>query len=116
MFPSLDELTQNFRYVPDRKDKWTLLGGNQWEGDCEDFALTALWLVAGKSWLRLWYLVITFQAMLWLAWTPAGLHMMLWVRGKGWIDNWYPTWSSKTRHKRIAPYLAPMLAFVLLIK
>lgn len=112
----LDELRQKFRYVGDKKDKWTILCGENWGGDCDDFALTALWLISGKSWLRFWWMIITFQAMFWQASTPGGPHIMLWVKEKGWIDNWYRKWSSGPRHKRVFPYIAPFLAIVLLVK
>lgn len=116
MNDSLDELRARFAYKLDKKDTWTLLGGENWQGDCEDFSLTALYLTAGKSWLRLWWMVITFQAMFWRADTANGPHMMLWVKGKGWIDNWYPTWSNQARHKKRYPLVAPLLAMTLLLK
>lgn len=110
----MKELCDRFVYQSDRKDRWTILGDGNWHGDCEDFALTALWLLSGKSWLRLWWLVLTCQAVIWHASTAGGPHVMLWVRGKGWIDNWYPVWSSYARHQRVFPYLAPILAIKLL--
>ena len=116
MLDSLHELRARFVYKTDQKDRWTLLQGNDWCGDCEDFALTALWLLAGGSWLRLWWWVLTCQAMLWKADTPNGPHVMLWVKGMGWIDNWYPTWNQTPQHRRVWPYVAPALAITLLLK
>ncbi len=110
-------MIDRFIYKSDRVDRWTILSDDRgWEGDCDDFALTVLWQVAGKSWLRLWWLVLTCQAMIWRADTAAGPHVMLWVKGRGWIDNWYPEWGPKPRHRRRWPYIAPLLAIVLLLK
>lgn len=116
----ITDLIERFSYTADKRDRWTLLDAPSGPlyGDCEDYSLTALWLCAGKSWLRLWWLVITFQAMFWLTRTPrtGELHMMLWVRGRGWTDNIYPEWSTTPHHPRLFPYVAPLLLFVLLIK
>lgn len=113
---SINQLQEKFVYTADRKDMWNLLGTGHWNGDCEDFALTALWLTADKSWLRVWWWVITMQAMLWKAKTAKGPHVMLWVRGKGWIDNWYPEWGPQAQHKKVFPYIAPLLAITLFLK
>jgi hypothetical protein len=115
----ITDLIARFSYTADKRDRWTLLDAptGPLRGDCEDYSLTALWICAGRSWLRLWWLVATFQAMIWLTRTASGqMHVMLWVRGRGWTDNIYPQWSSKCRHPKIAPYLAPLLAVVLLAK
>lgn len=110
-----------FHYRSDRRDTWRLLRepgpDGLFLGDCEDFALTVLWLMAGRSWLRLWWLVISFQAMIWNVRTAGGeAHAALWLRGHGWIDNIYPWWGECLPHRKRFPYLAPLLAAVLLVK
>jgi len=112
----LRELLMRFKYKADKRDKWTLLDGENFSGDCEDFSLTVLWLMAGRSWVRVWWLVLTFQAMIWHTRVSSGGHAMLWMRGHGWIDNIYPQWSEKPRHRRVFPYLAPIMAVSMLIK
>jgi predicted transglutaminase-like cysteine proteinase len=113
----LRELRARFKYKADARDKWSLLDGENFAGDCEDFSLTALWLLAGRSWPRLWWMVLTFQAVFWHArLSNGGGHVMLWVRGHGWIDNIYPTWSPVPRIQRLFPIIAPGLALSLILK
>lgn len=116
---TLQDLRNRFRYKADRGDRWNLLDAptGPLEGDCEDFALTTLWLVAGKSWGRLWWLVLTCQAMIWQAQlVPGEGHRMLWVRQYGWIDNNQQQWSPKPPASRRWPIFAPLLALTLLLK
>ena len=116
----LTDLHTRYVYVRDLNDRWTLLDKptGPLMGDCEDWAYTVLWLCAGKSWGRFWWLVCTFQAVLW--WTKfhgtGGPHVMLWVRGKGWTDSYYREWSATPKHPKKRPYVAPWLALVLLFK
>ena len=115
----IEDLSRRFQYTSDRADKWTVLDAQSGplRGDCEDFSLTALWLLAGRSWPRLWWMVLTFQAVFWHArLSNGGGHVMLWVRGYGWIDNIYPTWSPVPRIRRLFPIIAPMLALKLTMK
>lgn len=111
MTKDLGDLCARFRWTADRVDGWRVLDApaGPLRGDCDDFALTALWLVCGGSWLRLWWLVATFQAVFWYSRLPSGGgHMMLWMRGRGWIDNIYPNWSDCARHRRVFPVLLPV--------
>ena len=116
----LADLKSRFVYTRDKRDGWTLLSAptGPLHGDCEDWAYTALWLCAGKSWWRFWWMICTFQAVVW--WTKfhgtGEPHVMLWVPGRGWTDSYYPDWSPAPRHPKKWPYLAPVLALVLLIK
>lgn len=115
---TIDELTRRFVYKADKRDKWTVLNAESGplKGDCDDFALTALWIEAGGSWLRILWMVLTFQACMWFTISPkGGGHYMLWRRGKGWIDNWYPVWG-KRRHPLMVPYVFPLFLIALVIK
>lgn len=119
--PDLPGFVARFRWRADPRDRWTLLrhpsSDGFFHGDCEDFALTALWLAAGRSWLRLWWWVITCRAMIWNLRTEAGeAHAGLWLRGQGWICNIRPWWAERCPHRRRWPYLAPLLAATLLVK
>lgn len=118
MADDLADLRTRFRWTADRVDGWRVLDApaGPLKGDCDDFALTALWLTCGRSWLRLWWLVATFQAAFWFArLNGGGGHMMLWVRGRGWIDNIHPEWSGRARHKRVFPVLLPVILIKLAI-
>ena len=103
-------------------DRWTLLDGigetrGDIHGDCEDFAYTVLWLMAGRSWLKFWWLVVSCQAVLWFVKTQYGEgHAVLWMRGHGWIDCNHREWSATPHYKKVFPYIAPSLALVLAVK
>ena len=115
---NLDDFNSRFVW---RKDGWldtwrVLQGKGALYGDCDDYAMTMLWITAGSSW-RVWWWLLTFQAVPWWVWaTPGGeLHLALWVRGNGWIDNIKPSWKPTCGHRRIAPVLSPIVAFKLLL-
>lgn len=114
------DFVARFRWTADTRDRWAVLSQPDHEGyfrgDCEDFALTTLWLMCGKSWLKLWLSVVMCRAVIWhCRWDGEG-HVALWVRGHGWIDNIHPWWSEHKKHRLSFPYVAPLLALVLLLK
>lgn len=109
------DFIERFRYQADGADRWSLIEDSA-RGDCEDFALTVLWIRAGRSWLRLFWMVLTMRAMLWHTRSGGRGHVMLWVAGRGWIDNVFPSWSHSPRHPRIYPIIAPLLALKILLK
>lgn len=114
----LDDLLTRFRYRSEEADHWTLLASNEGPlyGDCDDLGLSALWRLCGRSWLRVFWNVLTFQMMLWNVRTRAGVpHMALWVRGRGWICNMYPTFGP-SQHSLRVPYILPLFLIGLLIK
>jgi hypothetical protein len=76
-------------------------------GDCDDYAVTVAYLESGSSWMRFWLYVIIRRHVFWYTKTKAGQsHMMLWVWGKGWIDNINPTYGER-KFRRIFP--APVM-------
>ena len=115
---NLTEFNRRFVWRKDgRLDTWRVLKGEgALYGDCDDYAMTALWITAGSS-RRAWWWLVTFQAVPWWVWaeTSGELHLALWVRGKGWIDNIKPEWKPTCGHRRIAPVLSPIVAFKLLL-
>lgn len=98
----LDDLRRRFVYKADgRVDSFRILsaGFGPLEGDCDDFAVTALWIVAGKSMLRFWWLLIRRRAAIWRTFTPRGQrHAVLWCDGLGFIDNIRPQWAAESVH------------------
>lgn len=118
MSDPLDDLRRRFVYRSDLSDKWTILDApiGKLRGDCEDFALTALWLLCGKSKTRMHWWVLTGKAAIWHVISADGdPHAALWVRGKGWIDNMYPHFGPR-RHRKVFPYLWPMFAAAFIVK
>lgn len=110
-------LQERFKYRIDNGTGWQIMDNDTGplRGDCEDFALTALWMLAGKSMARFWWLQASGRACLWYTRDPNGVgHCMLWVKGLGWIDNWYPSFG-KRRHPKVFPYLVPMVAAKLML-
>lgn len=93
-----------FRYRGEARDRWSLLDGpGEVHGDCEDFALTVAWIVAGRSWAGLFWAVLTCRVMFWHTRVDGRGHMMLWVRGAGWIDSNHPGWSAWPKFRRLWP-------------
>jgi hypothetical protein len=114
-----NKIEYRFFYTKDPKiDYWRV---TTYDGpvkdDCDGYALTLLWGLAGRSWWRFWWLLITFQATIWFVKSYNGDgHAVLWYRG-WWADNmeykWYRT--ADMRHTRRFPMPWPSVALKLLI-
>lgn len=118
MTDNLTDLRNRFVWTKDKLEGWRVLSSltGPLKGDCDDFAMTALWIMAGKSWLRVWWLILTCQAAVWYCHSERGNgHAVLWLRGHGWIDNIYPHWATTTRHTRRFPWPAPIVVVKLLL-
>jgi len=89
-------------------------------GDCDDYAVTALYLMCEGSLFKFWFKLLTFQAMFWFTKSPAGGgHLVLWMRGHGYIDNLDRKWVSRdymksTGYKFLFPWLVPFVAMKML--
>lgn len=111
-------LNRRFLYVGDAGfDRWRILNGaGALEGDCEDYAITLIWLAEGLSLWRFWWALITFRYLIWFGRSPRGRgHVMLWVRGRGWTDNNFRrvvAWRDFRRlgYRRYFPFIAPFVA------
>jgi hypothetical protein len=104
-----------FRYKADRHDSWRVLRA-PYEGDCDDYAATVLWITEG-GWWGFWRAVLTFRAVFWLVRDARGtLHVVLKHRKHGFICNQYPAWrDTMAPHKRIIFFAAPAVAWKLLV-
>lgn len=119
MLDEFKDVKSRFVYTRDPSlDRWKIhKTDGQIKGDCEDFALTLLWQLSGRSMWKLWLNVIFMRAMIWhvTAYNGEG-HAVLWYRGF-WADNmerrWYQT--EEMRHTRRFPFIAPLMAVKLLI-
>lgn len=85
----LQTLNRRFTYRRDTGESWRILKGDgPIAGDCEDYALTLVWLCEGRSMLRFWWALFVCRYVLWYCLSPAGNgHVALWIRGRGWTDN-----------------------------
>jgi len=92
-------LNETWKYLYDDdqygSDTWHIIKEPPYEGDCEDYALTLLWLMSGKSMVNFWINVITMQAQLRRVITKKGEgHVVLRI-GNLYADNWtqeFVTW------------------------
>lgn len=117
MTDALSDLLRRFRYTHDARDRWTIMDNptGPLRGDCEDFALTALWLLCGKSRARMHWWVLTGKAAIWHVRSGNDPHAALWVRGRGWIDNQFQHFGPR-RFPKVFPYLWPMFAAAMVFK
>ena len=112
----INDLANTFSYKPDGQlDNWRIMDPDNYVGDCDDYAVTALYLECDKSLLKFWWMLITFQATFWFTKSPAGGgHLVLWVRGEGYIDNWdnrlYRPKSAFSEYKFLFPWPFPFVA------
>lgn len=64
---ALSAVNQGFHYVSDSDqfyfiDVWRIMDPDRLEGDCEDYALTVLWLLAGQNPTRMAWWLLTRRA------------------------------------------------------
>lgn len=99
----ISELKIRFKYESDGKfDSFHIMPvvNGRMRGDCDDFACTALWMVAGRSMWRFWFMLLTGQARIWRCFSIQGNpHAVLWVKGLGYVDNFFMEWREETPHK-----------------
>jgi len=114
----LDDLKKRFKWTAEKVDRWTILDAPNGTllGDCDDYAITAAWIIAGRSRLRMIWNAFTCKAVMWNVRTTSGqVHMALWVRGKGWTCNIYPEFGP-LRHSRRLPFWGPVFLIGLVMK
>jgi predicted transglutaminase-like cysteine proteinase len=116
LIKSIEQLNNVFKYRPEQKDSWTVLTEQNPYGDCDDYAITAMFILAKNSWFRMLVNVLTLQTVMWMVKTQQGeWHMALWVRGKGWICNIYPSFGP-CKHNKKFPYILPLFLVALAVK
>ena len=85
----------DYKYDPKGRDVWFVIKLNEqglYRGDCEDYSLSVLYYVVCQgSWLKFWWLLVTFQAELCGCDTKGGGHVVL-RYGDMYIDNWTKAW------------------------
>jgi hypothetical protein len=90
---ALAPLNKRFLYSEDKPiDTWRVMteDGEIWKGDCDDYAVTALWLLCGASQKDFVKALVSGDAELWYVVTSKGeRHMALCWKGM-WVCNIYP--------------------------
>lgn len=96
------DLAKRFDYTSDKKiDSFRIMSNptGPLKGDCDDFAVTALWIAEGKSMWKFWRAIFCGRAEIWRvkgsSWVS---HAVLYHREYGWIDNQNPMWSFECKH------------------
>ena len=118
------DLNNRFVYQADEGEYWRILKGDgAIRGDCEDYSLTLIWLLEGRSLLRFWLALITFKYLIWHCTSPDGEgHAVMWVRGVGWTDNIQRRVVPNRKELRALGYrlrfpnIAPMVALKFLLR
>jgi predicted transglutaminase-like cysteine proteinase len=96
---TLDALNAHFRYTPDErkrgeKGSWRVLerdADGKLRGDCEDYALTALYALSG-GWFKFWLNLFTFRASIVHCTSPGGSGHAILRYGLKYIDNIQQRW------------------------
>lgn len=96
---NLQKLNQRFRYKYDkdqygRREHWAIMTNESGPlvGDCEDYSLTLLWYLEGKSLKNMFKALFSRKAEMWFCKGERGIgHAVLKYEGK-WIDNNKQRW------------------------
>lgn len=114
----IDDLAVRFEWVHDGKiDSFRILDNPEGplKGDCDDFAVTALWMSEGRSMRRFWIALLTFRAVVWYVKGEGfASHVVLYHRHLGWIDNQNPEWGER-KHTLRFPAPLPWVAAKMLL-
>lgn len=97
-------------------DNWRIMKGlgTIW-GDCEDYALTLIWLLQDQSKVKFWWALLTWKYMVYHCEYNGDGHAVLRRRSDGmWIDNIGRSWNNKLSPKYDVKY--PYTIFGVAIK
>lgn len=90
---ALSEVNKFFLYNKDKKlfigDSWRILNNKKYHGDCDDFALTVLWLMCDKKISKfIWNVLVLHKFRLYYSRTfTKEPHIIGYADGL-WFDNW----------------------------
>lgn len=106
----LEELNSTWAYKYDidqyaKREYWQIMKEHPYVGDCEDYALTLLYLISGKSMWKFWFYLITGKAQIRRVITKNGGGHAVLRFGNMWADNWtkkFVSWEemAKLGHKK----------------
>ena len=106
----LEELNSTWAYKYDidqyaKREYWQIMKDHPYVGDCEDYALTLLYLISGKSMWKFWFYLITGKAQIRRVITKNGGGHAVLRFGNMWVDNWtkkFVSWEemAKLGHKK----------------
>ncbi len=90
-----------------KRDHWKVMKKPPYEGDCEDYALTMLYLISEKSWFRFWFYLFTFKARICFVTTKNGGGHGVLKFHKLYIDNWSKKFVSKQEMEKLGHRFHP---------
>jgi predicted transglutaminase-like cysteine proteinase len=115
--------TYRYRYDNDQygTDTWRIMTEEPYQGDCEDYAVTLLWMMSGKSMVDFWINVITYKAQLVRVITKNGRGHVILRIGDLYIDNWtreFVSWDKMEElgHKKFLWMYDPLFVAFKMIK
>jgi predicted transglutaminase-like cysteine proteinase len=118
---TLEYLAEHFEYTSDGKlDNWRIMPQDNLKGDCDDYALTALYILSDHSIVKFWWNLLTFNAILWYTYTPSGEpHLVLQI-GDLYIDNGRRKLCTVNQfksdgYKFVAPFVMPTPAIKMMM-
>ena len=113
----VEELNSSWAYKYDidqyaQKEHWKIMKEHPHVGDCEDYALTLLYLISGKSMWKFWWYLCTGKAQIRRVITKNGGGHAVLRFGDQWADNWtkkFVPWSEmeKLGHKKYYWFYLP---------
>lgn len=103
---AVERVNSLFEYEYDKvqynaSDYWRVLDVNaeKDQGDCEDYALTVAWLLAGQSRLKFLWMLLTGKFKICYVTVNGGGHAILYHDGM-YVDNWKREWSYKIAYEQ----------------
>jgi len=113
----VEELNSSWAYKYDidqyaQREYWQIMKEHPYVGDCEDYALTLLYLISGKSMWKFWFYLITGKAQIRRVITKNERGHAVLRFGKYWADNWtkkFVKWEEmeKLGHKKYYWFYLP---------
>lgn len=116
-----------FVYTPDKIslfDSWSVMKDHDGKmfGDCDNFALTAIWYACDRSiWKFILYVLILHKYRFWFCMTEDGeKHVVGYAQGK-YFDNFTykaldkESFFSRTKHRRLFVYPSPIILLYMII-
>jgi len=104
-FKAVEKVNSLFEYEYDKNqykiaDYWRILDVSQEkdQGDCEDYALTVAWLLAGQSKLKFLWMLFTRKIKICFISYSGGGHAVLQYEGLL-VDNWKRTWTPRETYE-----------------
>jgi len=82
-------------------DYWRVLDvdAEKDEGDCEDYALTVAWLLAGRSRIKFLWMLLTRKFRICYVTVNGGGHAILHHEGL-YVDNWKRKWTAREEYEK----------------